>query len=404
MTGKIRKRAVMVALIMAVAFATLLSPMPRTDAADHGDAPTVSLDKSTDIADVFAFLDPNDNSRVIILGTLQGFINPGEALNFGAFDHNVRYLFDIETTGDPRADLFFDVRFAPRTTSAGQAQTATVIAPFGEVITGPTTPGTFTGTSPTPVITTHDPTGIRFFAGLVDDPFFFDIPAFARFTASVTGGAPDPTLLQRGRDSFAGFNTLGIALSIPVQYLKLQGATELGIAFRTQRRMRQILGSDTKITGRGPFVTADRMATPAVNVALIPFPRKDLYNSGTPLEDANGRFANTIVGTLRALGTNDENINLLAQIAVLRGDFLRLSLTTANSGPGGGNNPGAGFPNGRRLQDDVIDIEIAVITNGAITTGDNANSNDRTFSDTFPFFGPTHTPLPPGTTDDRTRH
>ena len=61
---------------------------------------------------------------------------------------------------------------------------------------------------------------VDFFAGEVDDPFPFDIPGFARFVASVLGGAPDPTLLTRGRDTFAGYNTLAIALRFPVSLLR----------------------------------------------------------------------------------------------------------------------------------------------------------------------------------------
>ena len=60
---------------------------------------------------------------------------------------------------------------------------------------------------------------MSFFAGEVDDPFFFDIPAFAGFVASVLAGAADPTLFDRGRDTFAGYNIMSIALSIPTTLL-----------------------------------------------------------------------------------------------------------------------------------------------------------------------------------------
>ncbi|HXG66396.1 MAG TPA: DUF4331 family protein [Blastocatellia bacterium] len=404
MFSTVSKATAFVAFAMTIALATLMTPLPRTDAADHGDGPTANLDKTADLADVYAFLDPNDNSRLILLGSLQGFINPGEAINFGAFDQNVRYLFEIETTGDARPDLFFDVRFSARTQAANQVQTATIIAPFGETFTGPTTPGSFAPTPPAPTITTHAPTGIQFFAGLIDDPFFFDIPAFGRFNASVNAGTPDPAVFQRGRDSFAGFNNLGIAFSVPISYLRLQGATELGIGLRSQRQRKQLVNSNGTIRGKGAFMTIDRTGNPAVNVALTPFPIKDEYNSASTQDDANGRFTNAIVGVLQRFGTSPENIMLLAQVAVLRGDLLRLNLTIPNTGTGGGNNAEARFPNGRRLQDDVIDIELFIISNGALTTGDNVNSNDMIFRDTFPFFAPSHTPLPPGTIDDRTRH
>jgi hypothetical protein len=77
------------------------------------------------------------------------------------------------------------------------------------------------------------------------------------------------------------------------------------------------------------------MGNPAINVALIPFPRKNEYNLASPQDDADGRFANDIIGTLTALGANATNIGILAQVAVVRGDFLRLNLKQANSGPGG---------------------------------------------------------------------
>lgn len=404
------RKIALVALAITIGLTMLLTPAPPTDAADHGDAPTANLDRNADIGDIYGFLDPNDNSRLIILGTAQGFINPGEAVNFGAFDENVRYRFDLETTGDAREDIFFDIRFSPRLTSGGAPQTATIIAPFGDVITGPTTPGSFAETPPAPVVTTDPGTGIAFFAGLVDDPFFFDIPAFGRFIASVNAGAPNAGVFSRGRDSFAGFNNLGIAISVPISYLRLQqqpnnqGGTEIGLAFRTQRRTNQMLGRDGKITGNGRFLNADRFGIPAVNIVFIPFPRKDEYNAASPLADSQGQFAADIVATATRLGTSASNIGVLASIAVARGDFLRLRTTVANTGPGGGNNAGAGFPNGRRLQDDVIDIEFSIITNGALTTGDSVNGNELTFRSTFPFFAPSHTPRAPGNTDDLTRH
>ena len=64
-------------------------------AADHGDAPTLAHDQGADIADVYFFLDPTDNTQVVLIGTFHGFIVPGEASNFGIFDPAIRYHFDI---------------------------------------------------------------------------------------------------------------------------------------------------------------------------------------------------------------------------------------------------------------------------------------------------------------------
>ena len=105
---------------------------------------------------------------------------------------------------------------------------------------------------------------------------------------------------------------------------------------------------------------------------------------------------------VKALGTDDTNIGILAEVAVVHGDFLRLNLTTANTGIGGGNNPGAGFPNGRRLGDDVVDTLLFFILNQKPLT-DNANANDVPLKNTFPFFADAQQPRDAGI-DDNTRN
>src|SRR5205823_8918769 len=135
--------------------------------------------------DVYFFLDPNDNSKVIIASDVHGFIVPAENANLGFFDNNVRFHYQIENTGDARGDLFIDVTFSKQTSRA-TPQTATIALSTGQTFTAPTTISTSattqtdpTGPVPTPAqtVTTDATTGISFFAGLVDDPFFFDIPS-----------------------------------------------------------------------------------------------------------------------------------------------------------------------------------------------------------------------------------
>jgi hypothetical protein len=409
-SGKRNRQIAALALAVTLALAVLLTPAPWTDAADHGDAPAVAGDRSADLNDAYLFLDPNDNTRVVMALTAHGFITPPEAVNFGVFDPSIRYRFELEINGDAIPDKFIDVTFSPKNLAPTQAQTATITLPNGQTFTALSTVPNLSPTPPDPVITTHAATGIDFFAGVTDDPFFFDIPGFARFTASVRAGSPDLTHLQRARDSFAGYNTLAVALRVPVAFIGLQptptnpGGNVLGLNTRAQRR----LGSGPLRTGRIParnlFADLDRAGVPAVNVALIPFSRKDEFNLASTVDDARGRFSADIVATLKGLGTSDSNINILAQIAVTRGDFLRLNVSTVNSGPGGGNNPNAGFPNGRRLSDDVIDTILLVVTNLTLTTGDSVNGNEVPFRNTFPFFAPPHQPFAPGTLDDRTRN
>ncbi len=404
MSRKIYKPRTWAAIALTVGLLLLFLPAPAGNAADHFDAPLVDSDQGADIADVYAFLDPNDNNRVVLAMTVQGFIVPGEAGSGGAFDANVRYHLLIENTGDARPDAFVDVTFSERT-SPSTPQTATISLPNGRTFTALTTvPSGTSATPPTPVVTTDATSGVAFYAGLNDDPFFFDIPGFNRFVASVLAGAADVTTLNRGRDTFAGYNVKGIALSIPKALLLGSNGAVIGVEGVTQRRNPRIITSKGENANTGRYVNVDRMGIPTVNVALIPFARKNEYNSASPVDDANGRFAGSIVATLTALGTNSTNINILASIAVTNGDYLRLNTNTANTGAGGGSNATAAFPNGRRLNDDVIDTIINLVTNGGVTTGDRVNANDVPNTDTFPYFARQRSPLAPGVTDDSTRN
>ncbi len=400
----VRKRLWTIAIALLLGFVVVFRPASKPEAADHGDAPLTAHDLGADLNDAYMFLDPNDNSRVIMILTVHGFIVPGENANFGIFDPALRYRFEIETTGDAKPDKFIDVRFSPRVAnSAGvpQAQTATVSLPNGRTFTAPATNSSNSAdVAPTPVLTTDSQSGVIFFAGLTDDPFFFDIPAFARFNASIRAGAPDPGVFNRGRDTFAGYNTLSIALSIPVSFIRGPG-NGLGLACDTQRRSPQVYNSRTgEVAGVGRWVNVDREGVPAVNVALVPFNLKNTYNASNSVDDANGRFAPGIVDTLQNFYRTDAtSIGILASVAVTRGDILRLDLTVPNTGI----NPEASFPNGRRLADDVIDI-ILTLVNNRQPLGDNANGNDVPFRSAFPFLAPSHQPRPPGTIDDSTRN
>ncbi len=75
-------------------------------ASDHIDSPTIAQDRGSDIADMYAFLDPNDNSQVVLIASTQGFIVSGEHFGMVIFDHNIRYRFEIENTGDARPVSF----------------------------------------------------------------------------------------------------------------------------------------------------------------------------------------------------------------------------------------------------------------------------------------------------------
>lgn len=374
-------------------------------ASDHAEAPLVESDQAADIADIYAFLDPNNNSNVILAVDVHGFIVPGENGNLGAFDPNVLFRFNIENTGDAAPDKVIEITFDEQT-SRSQPQTAHITIPAKKKkdnlsFTAPTTISSATAsTAVDPTVTTDGASGISFFAGLTDDPFFFDVPAFNRFVASVLGGAPDASLLSRGRDTFAGYNVQMICLSVPASLLQGSAGNVVGVSATTLRKQTTHLLKKDDPKSTGTYLPIDRMGVPAINTALIPFARKNEYNRATTEDDAAGKFASDIVATLHALGTDDTHVGILASVAVNHGDMLRLDTSLANTGT----NPEAAFPNGRRPADDVIDTILFLVTNGGLTTGDHVNSNDVPFRTVFPFFAAPHQPLDTGVVDDNTRN
>jgi hypothetical protein len=376
---------------MGIAFALLLTlSTPVARAADHRDGPVIiGNPPGADIADVFLFLDPNVNTQLVVIAAVSGFIVPGEAISSAFFDPKLRYRFNFETTGDAVADKTIDVTFSKKS-SPTTAQTATIrFSSPQQTFSAPATNATIDTTAPLQIVTTL-PNGAQFFAGETDDAFFFDIPAELRWVDSILAGQRDDSHLTRARDSFAGYNTINIALRVPVSLLGTSSAGVIGLNFATEK-------------GVAPFKQVDRMGVPAINALFIPFARMGEYNAAKPLDDANGRFAADITATLKALGTNDANVAVLTRIAVSNGDLLRLDVNIPNTGLQGGTNPEAAFPNGRRLADDVIDTINTIINNGSFL-GDNVNANDVAFQSKFPFLALSHQPRLPGTVDDNTRN
>ena len=381
------------------------SPMAR--ASDHIDSPTIAQDRGADVADLWAFLDPNDNSQVVLIMSTQGFIVSGEHFGMAIFDSNIRYRFEIENTGDARPDSYVDVYYSEGL-GRQMPQTATIELPSGHRFTAPTTIATQEYTPPEMVVTTDPATGAKFYAGLADDPFFLDDTGANRLVASALADPGHPHkeyLYERGgRDTYAGFNTLITAVRVPAAMLRGTGHI-IGINAVTQRhRFQRIANGEVYVASRD-WVTVDRDGNPLVNNGLIPAARKDEYNGATTEDDARGLFKADIVKSLRAFGTDPQHIAMLTRAVVDNGDILRLDLALPNHGAGGGNNPAGGFGNigGRRVRDDVVDMTFTMINNGQ-PLGDKVDANDVPFQNHFPFVSQPHQPSAPGAPlDDGTR-
>ena len=391
----------------AAAAIALAGATVGANASDHIDSPSITQDRGADLADMWAFVDPNDAEQVVLVMSTQDFIVSGEHFGMAIFDSNIRYRFEIENTGDATPDVFVDVAYAPGL-GRQMSQDATITLPDGSTFEAKTTKSTQDYDAPEIVVTTDDVSGARFYAGNADDPFFLDDTGANRFVASVADGHPDKSLLsERGRDTYAGFNTLITAVRLPVQMLKGSAGDVVGVNAVTQRKRYQAVSSNESGVAdtEGDWVTIDRDGTPLVNNGLIPPPMKDAFNAAKTAGDPDGPFKAAIVKSLTAAGTDEEHIEMVLKGSVDNGDILRLDTSVPNSGPGGGDNPDGGFGKmgGRRLKDDVVDITFAIINNGE-ALGDRVDANEVAFRDTFPFVADPHQPFRPDTgAEDLTR-
>src|SRR5579859_4701228 len=304
--------------------------------ADHLDAPGLkspNMDARIDITDIYAFQKPGDPHKSILIMN----VNPLAPTLADSFEHEAIYELKVDTNGDAVAEIAFRIRFS---SFEHGRQTATVRRATGHMAAGPGDAGeTIIENAPCSFgkeahITRNG--AYKFFAGLRSDPFFFDLMAF------LAGFA----FHNPGTDFFIDKNVFGIVLEAPNQ--ALGSNPHIGVWFRTLKHSSgQPEGSD--------LFQVDRMGRPAINTVFNHGDAKNLFNHIEPTQDRR-LFLASFVSTLEMLGGyNQSEAEAIAKI--LLPDILTYDYYSA-----------AGFLNGRKLQDDVIDIELALVTNGKITS------------------------------------
>ncbi len=339
--------------VLALALVFGLFAIPAS-AADHLDAPGLTPpggDTRLDITDVYVFQSPaNPENTVMIMAVnpLAGVLNDG---TFRAGD--ALYAFKIDNDGDAKEDVTYRIKFS-RPDDALQQRV--MLARDGGVDKD------LDGRMRNPIVKGKTgeiiplPGGGMLFAGVMDDPFFFDLNGFLELNFCAPG--------ETRPNFFTGLNVSAIVLEVPSASL---GSSNIGLWARTVADDRQI----------------DRMGRPAINTVFIPNnplepagtepSLKNKFNSARPRNDQK-RFRREVVDTLNIFyGAGNPSVDALADI------LLPDILTVDTSNP-------AGFLNGRGLADDVIDAEYGIVTNGAVTT--DCVSNDSAFSDTFPYLAP----------------
>src|SRR2546426_3090989 len=223
-----RSRGRVIAWGLLLATAAALGVTRWIKASDHKDSALLAADHAADIADVYTFKSPVNPDNVVLVMTVSGFIPPAEA-STTFFDPNVLYQWKIDNNGDAVEDLVIQAFV----TGTGGHQVMHFRGPAAPAATGTTdrvVPGPETATvrvsnSEVPIVASRG--GMTVFAGVRDDPFFFDLVQFKRIIAGEATSFRNP-----GVDTFAGFNVLAIVAEFPSSLL---GGQKLGVWGPTSR-------------------------------------------------------------------------------------------------------------------------------------------------------------------------
>ena len=277
------------------------------------------------------------------------------------------------------------------------------------------------------------PNGGRVFAGQRDEGFYIDVGAI--FDTLNLRSTSD----RGGVDSTSGFNVNTIAIEVPIQELTRSGAVPsgptvsdavIGVWATASRRSTTVLRTNGRRLAAGPYRQVSRLGNPLVNEVVIPLAFKDFFNSSNPSGDAvaapfvlDPQFAQLLKAvfgidvpppprndlvSIFATGIPVNNVTGPTYTTFLSDgkphEMLRLNVAIA---PGGSNRLGllggdvAGFPNGRRVFDDVTDIALRAVAGGTPftpetneapnnTLGDGVDRNDVPYLDRFPYLGTPH--------------
>ena len=137
----------------------------------------------------------------------------------------------------------------------------------------------------------------------------------------------------------------------------------------------------------GSFTQKDQMARPAINTVFIGATQKDLFNMTTP-SAMSPLFKTTMVNKLNAFGYTQ---NALGQNADQFATLLSTDVLNVKTNGITTFFDGTNVLTGRKLDDDVIDVELLLIFGGPAGTGnpqltsDHVNGNDKVFLLTFPY-------------------
>jgi len=339
-----RARSTVAAMALFAMVAALAIAPDSANAADHLDAPGLTSPSGMaqlDINDLYVFEGATGNRTVLALTVNPVAAGDSKFINWKKGAYHVR----IDNDGDAKEDITYSVSFVGKRNSDRQyvivrraeGTQARRKRPGGKLVGFGVTDKNFR---------LFRQRGMGF-AGLRSDPFFFDLGGFL---GTVEGSGTRMFNDGNENDFFEELNTLGIVLEMPDKEL----GDQINVWATTSGR------SD------GTNWQVDRIGRPAINTVVnssgpivgAPTENKNVYNMGKPKNDVSD-FTAAVISALQAYSSLDTegaytDANAGALAAVLLPDVIAYDTSTAAAGP----------LNGRGLADDVIDIELTIVTGG----------------------------------------
>ncbi|MET1059800.1 MAG: DUF4331 domain-containing protein [Nocardioides sp.] len=453
----------------------------------HREAPEISKDPVADGTDVYAFVSPEDPSKVTLIANFIPLQKPDGGPNFYEFGDDVRYEIHVANKGTADPDITYRFRFTTKVRNARtflyntgpirnigdptwnrpQFYTVTKVKNDKETVIASNlpVPPVNVGKRSTPDYARlsgqaiHTIGSRKIFAGQRADAFHvdlgsvFDLGALRPFNEAHLISMP----AMNGRTAVQSYNVHTIAIQVRTKELARGGArptdpskpgSVIGVWATASRQKSRVFDKDKgRFVGTGPWQQVSRLANPLFNEVIVPMVEKDQWNARAPRGDSRyTKYVNAPeLGTLlpalypgvfpRLAGYTkpraDLNAILMTGIpsgvvdgfqnytGAVQADLLRLNVAIPPSkkpndlGLVAGD--AAGFPNGRRINDDVVTIELRAIAgltiplvdpsytpdDAAAAVTDGTSNTNAAVTDTFPYLG-----LPgggyqtvPGTTD-----
>ncbi|MGH2453123.1 MAG: DUF4331 domain-containing protein [bacterium] len=393
------RRLIVTVLKLALALVAAVSLVPLV-ASDHDDGETDAKGRSVNLTDLYVFREADQNAQAAA-GNLIFImnVNPrGIARQQYYFSTNAQYEFKVtrvanrDATATGKTDVTLRFEFDAPSRGGSQRMTVTAIRDGATSTTEAVAGGGGIRSTPlgaAPIVNQVSLGGatLSLFAGLREDPFFFDVEQYFRVRAGAAGIGPAVGFRSPGTDFTAGYNVNSIVVRVPIAWLAGRSGAATFDVWET-------------ITVGGKQV--ERLGRPAINEGLIL--TNDYLNAlnsvgpdfeaaalagQKPAADVAGPIVAEARRTLMAVGNSEARANTL--LGAFLPDVMRID-TAGASGYGNALNAKGSPIRGRMIMDDVIDITLSVLTNGAIKSdnvsyaGPNAaGTGHKPLLSTFPY-------------------